>query len=215
MKRILLTLFLFTAVFAIPIHADFIQCSPACAGSDNADVINGSPEGDLISGNDGNDLILGGDGRDGIDGNEGNDLIFGGLGSDLIAGSEGNDTIFPGPDNVLDVQESAGGIGNDTFIVLVGETVNCQVIRGQEDFDVLHLIGFGPYVAEYPFGEVAPIEIGSVVVIQDPITGSYIFVRVEDGPDNVERINGLATPNVTLLDSTAATEFLGQHCIPN
>ena len=44
-------------------------------------------------------------------------------------GQDGNDTILPGPDGVDTViQRSTGELGNDTFILLVGETANCQEV---------------------------------------------------------------------------------------
>jgi hypothetical protein len=216
MKKLLLTGLLFASVFVLPIQADFIQCPGfvECFGSDNADVINGSPVNDGIGGLLGNDIIFGNDGRDGLTGGAGNDVLFGGLGSDSLSGSEGNDTLIPGPDDAGAEQDSNGGAGNDTIIVLVGETVLCQTIRGREDFDVLHLIGFGPYIAEFPYGAPEPITLFSHIVIQDPIAGGYILVEVTDANANrsIERINGLASPNVTVIDFAALQAFLAQNC---
>jgi Ca2+-binding RTX toxin-like protein len=215
MKRLLWTALLFAAVLAVPIQADFIQCvaTVACSGSGNDDLVNGSPGVDRVQGLFGNDAIFGGASRDLLSGDEGNDQLFGGPGSDFLAGQVGNDTLIPGPDDADAIQNSSGLSGNDTFIVFVGETVNCQLILGQADFDVLHLIGFGPYLAEFPYGAPTPIADGSYIVIQDPIAGGYIFVRVESGQENLERINGLPSPNVSILESAAFTTFVGQNCI--
>jgi hypothetical protein len=213
MKRLLLTGLLLAAAFANPMQADFFQCPPACAGSDNADVMIGSPAMDGIVGGNGNDLIFGGDNRDVLGGEGDDDLIFGGLGGDTLNGGPGNDTLIPGPDESPFIQEPFGEAGNDTIIVLVGETVNCQDIRGGTDFDVLHLIGFGPYIAEYPYGAAEPIEIGSYIAIHDPIAGGYIFAEVQDADgSSVDRINGLATPNVTVLDNATYNQFFNQNC---
>jgi hypothetical protein len=212
MKRLLLIALLLAAVLALPIQAEFFQCPPNCVGSANADVINGSPIADNIAGGLGNDLIFAGDGRDvTLMGQEDDDLIFGGLGSDLILGGPGNDTLIPGPDDAVELQSSAGEVGNDIFIVLVGETVNCQLLVGNEDFDILHLIGFGPYIAEFPFGLPEPIEDLSAIVVQDPIAGGYIIISVGD-VNGIERINGLATPNVTWMDNDTLTQFIIANC---
>jgi hypothetical protein len=214
MKKLLLIAMLLAAVLAQPTQAEFFQCPPNCIGSANADVINGSPIINVIAGGLGNDIIFGGDAKDSLSGEGGDDLIFGGLGSDQSFGGLGNDTLIPGPDDATVLQNTVGGEGNDTFIVLVGETVICQFIFGEPDYDVLHLIGFGPYVAEFPYGAVTPIAAGSSVVIQDPITGGYIFVFVSDQvTDNLELINGLATPNVTVLDAAAFGTFFALNCI--
>jgi Ca2+-binding RTX toxin-like protein len=205
-------------VMSLPIEADFFQCPPACVGSDNADVMNGSTLMDEIFGGLSNDLIFGSDGRDFLVGEDGNDLIFGGLDSDISFGLDGNDTLIPGPDDAEQFQTSQGDAGSDTFILLAGETVNCQQIFGGQvgmnGYDVLHLIGFGPYVAEFPFGLTPPVASGTAVVIQDPIAGGFIFASItdQDAFQNLNRINGLPTPNVTVLAPTAADEFFQQNC---
>jgi hypothetical protein len=178
-------------------------------------VINGTLGNDGIDGQAGNDVIFGGDGIDGMAGVQGNDLIFGGLGSDNIFGNSDNDTLIPGPDETDVIQISNGGDGNDTFIVLVGETINCHEIDGGPDFDVMHLIGFGPHVADFPYGATTPIASNSQIMINDPIAGGYIFVLVENGEDSLERITGLPSPIVSILDSAAAATFRGQNCIDN
>jgi hypothetical protein len=86
---------------------------------------------------------------------------------------------------------------------------------GGEGFDVLHLIGFGPYVAEYPFGQPEPIPANSNLVIQDPIAGGYVIVSLDNDADtdNMERINGLPSPNVTLLVGNGGyTAFRDLNC---
>jgi hypothetical protein len=215
MKKWLLTAYLFGIVLALPTQADFFQCVAMviCNGSLNADVMNGSSGEDDIRASVGNDIIFGGDGRDGLDGQDHDDFILGGLGSDQLFGFSGNDVIVPGPDDAGEVQSSAGFTDNDTFIVLVSETINCQLINAGDGFDVLHLIGFGPYVVEFPYGAVSPIAVDSAIIIQDPIAGGYIIVRVSDqGPNSLERINGLDTPNVTVLDPTASANFFSANC---
>jgi hypothetical protein len=212
MKKLFLIAMSFAAVLTLPTQGEFFQCPPACAGSPNADVMNGSPNIDAITGGPGNDIIFGGDAFDTLVGEDGNDLIFGGRDWDTLVGGPDNDTILPGPDGNEELQTSTGDAGNDSFIVLVGETANCQQIFGGADFDVLHLIGFGPYVAEYPYGQPEPVAFPSFIVIQDPVAGGHIFVIVGDDPENLERINGLSSPNVTLLDNPAVEIFADQNC---
>ena len=214
MKRFLLTGLLFVALFALPMQADFFQCPPDCSGSNNADVMNGSPGDDSIEALAGNDIIFGNGGRDELDGDQDNDILFGGPDSDDLDGTGGNDTLIPGPDDEQFFQISFGGEGNDTFIVLVSETVNCQTIVGNEGFDVLHLIGFGPYIAEYPFGAPQPIEDFSYIVIQDPIAGGFIFIEVEDDMgSSIDRITGLPMPNITVLNNADTISFSDQNCV--
>jgi hypothetical protein len=210
MKKLLLTALLFAAVLVLPTQADFFQCPPACTSGDNDSIVNGSSNAELLEGGDGNDVIFGGAGRDRIEADGGNDVTFGGLDSDDIVLGEGNDLSLPGPDDDVDIQHSEGGEGNDSFIILAGETVNCQRILGDEGFDVLHLIGFGPYALEHPFGLPEPLPDDSTIVVQDPIAGGYIIVNVDFRP--LERINGLPSPNVMLLGDNPTAEFINQNC---
>lgn len=211
MKRLLLALILFAAVLTLPTQADFFDCTGLlnCGGSPNPDIL---CCGGAMNGLAGNDILIGNDLINESFGEEGDDVIFGGAEWDRSIGGPGHDTILPGPDGMGANQDSVGGAGNDTFIVLVGETANCQEIFGDQDFDVLHLVGFGPYIAEYPFGQIAPVAIGWVV-IQDPVAAGYIFVRIIEGSDfNFERINGLPSPNVTILDDGDFPAFRDQNC---
>lgn len=192
-----------------PIQADFVQCPSgggSCNGTDNDDIINGTPSYDGITAMDGDDLIFGGDRGDSIDGNAGNDIILGGQGSEEIQGGDGNDNILPGPDALNLVQTVEGNEDNDTFYVLVAETVNCLVIYGGNGLDVANLIGFGPFSAQVPFGQ-AGFAAGFVHVI-DPIAGGDVFIAVvETGNGDVEIIHGLLSPNPTIV------EVLPAHCI--
>jgi hypothetical protein len=217
MKKLLLVAILLTAVFSLQSQADFFQCPPSCTGSDNDDVVIGSAAEDDIDAGPGNDFIFGGDSRDILEGGDGNDVIFGGLGSDLLVGIDGDDTLLPGPDSTDRVQNSLGNVGNDTFIIFAGETVNCQFIRGERDFDVLHLIGFGPFIAEYPFGAELPFPDEAWIIFQDPIAGGFILVQADRPKDNIggiERIHGLPTPNVVPVDlDTGFVPFVDANCI--
>jgi Ca2+-binding RTX toxin-like protein len=215
MKRLLLAVILFAAVLTLPTQADFFLCNPNCTGTPNADLMNGTDANNAMGDVAGNDIMFGGDGIDSMNGDQGDDIMFGGNDWDIIFGGPGNDTLLPGPDGMESIQQTPGGAGNDMFIVLVGETSNCQIIFGDPDFDVLHLIGFGPYVTEYPFSQPEPVVFPSWVVIQDPVAGGFIFVMIGDGPGSLERINGLPSPNITVLDDAAYGTFQNQNCINN
>jgi Ca2+-binding RTX toxin-like protein len=214
--------FTVAGLMVAPIQANFVLC-PAAGGScnaddgttDNADVIMGSPNNDDIEGQGGNDVIFAGPGNDGVDGDNGgavpgNDLVFGGPGSDDLNGLEGNDTLFPGPDggpNSL-VQYINGNEGNDTTNVLVSDISSCLVILDTPEFggtsglDVVNLIGFGPYSVKKPFGQ--PDFAGTWVHLTDPIAGGDIFIQVSlDDDVGIETINGLLSPNVTILPNDA------------
>jgi Ca2+-binding RTX toxin-like protein len=215
MKRLLLVAILFAAVLALPIQADFFQCVGlvVCIGSNNADVMNGSLTDDDINGQSENDIIFSRAGRDVVDGDKDDDIIFSGLGSDRVFGELGDDMIAPGPDDEQEMQFANGNQGNDSFFVFVGETSNCQFIVGETGFDVLQLIGFGPYVAEYPYGAAEPIVPSSFIIIQDPIASGYVFIDVEkEEGSSIERIIGLASPVVTVVDSAGVNVFVDKNC---
>ena len=78
-------------------------------GTDNADVIIGTPGDDVLNGGDSNDVIYGLGGNDTINGGTGSDTIEGGAGADTINGDSGSDTINGGIGN----DEIDGGLGDD------------------------------------------------------------------------------------------------------
>jgi Ca2+-binding RTX toxin-like protein len=187
-----------------PSEANFVQCPGAanCGApegvTEQSDVINGTPFQDGIDGLGGDDLIFGGDDADPINAGSGHDFILGGLGSDLIDGGSDDDIILPGPDNPNNLQEADGDFGNDIFIVLAGEVAGCLFIYGEEDHDVVNLIGFGPFSVTSPLD--IPNFVEGYVQIDDPIAGGRIFVEVSpDQAHNTEIINGLPTPFPTFL----------------
>ena len=66
-------------------------------GTNGADVILGSSQGDTINGFWGMDAICGGGGPDTIDAGDGNDDIYGDGPTDTLRGGPGTDFIFGGP----------------------------------------------------------------------------------------------------------------------
>jgi hypothetical protein len=199
-----------------PGQAAFVQC-PGGAGpitltdcnalngtTDNADIINGSRDADRIVSLEGNDLNFGGEGNDRISTGDGNDVLFGGPGSDFLIGAGNDDLLLAGPDDFSANQETNGGEGTDATMVLAGDTVNCLLVQDSGGFDVANLVGFGPYVVEKPFGLQPGYGNGWIGLI-DPIGGGNIYIRVkEDDDQGIERINGLANPNVTVLNIAKA-----------
>jgi hypothetical protein len=187
-----------------PIQADFIQCPNAgnCDGTDNSDVINGAPNvvGENIRAGLGNDFIFAGDGDEDSFGEEGDDVIFGGFGEDEVLGGPGNDILFAGADTGQNAEQLAqGDEGNDSFNVFVGEILGCLSIEGGEGFDAANLIGFGPYSATLPFGQ--PGFGAGFIVVVDPITNGQIAIMVSENDDTgTEAINGLLSPNVTIVN---------------
>jgi hypothetical protein len=219
MKKLFIPSVLLLTFWALPIQADFFLCTPNCGGGPpnsfpNSDLMVGNADNNSISGRGGNDVIFAKEGDDTLRGNEDNDLLFGDFGIDDLGGGDGIDTLLPGPDDFGGMQESLGDDGNDQFIVLVGETVNCQEIDGGRDFDTVHLIGFGPYVAEHPYGAPRPIGPTSWIVVQDPVANGYIFIRVEEDldDDSTERITGLPSPNVAVLSTAEGDIFRNANC---
>jgi hypothetical protein len=204
------------SLLVTPIQADFIQCpgGGGCAGTANNDLINGTPDRDGIDAGPGDDLVFGGDGQDTVlEGDSGGDMIFGGAGSDAISGGPGDDIILAGPDDLLRIQGAFGGTGNDTFYVLVGETANCYEITGNEDFDAVNFIGFGPYSAALPFGQ-EMIPFPSWIIIEDPVAGGLIFILVAtEGSESFEQINGLLSPHVAIVDDAMRIQIQGARCV--
>jgi hypothetical protein len=212
MRRLLIAMMMLFALLNLSTQAGFFQCSPDCLGTPFADLMIGSDAGNAMQGDSGNDFMSGGGGVDDIHGDEGADVMFGGTDWDALLGGAGNDIFLPGPDAMNAFQNSSGNEGNDTFIVFVGETIHCQSILGGHDFDTLHLIGFGPFVAEFPFGQAEPVAWPSNVVIQDPVTGGYIFVPIGNHQAKLERITGLPSPDVTVLTPVEVGDFRDQNC---
>ena len=76
-------------------------------GTNQNDLILGSPFNDTVNGRNGAECILGGGGNDYIEGRQGNDVLLGGPGDDTLMGGPGNDTLIGGPGN--DYCEGGGG----------------------------------------------------------------------------------------------------------
>jgi hypothetical protein len=185
-----------------PIEADFIQCTGIanCNGTDNNDIINGTPFTENFSGGFGNDLIFAGGGDDDPNGDQGDDIIFGGIGDDEVLGDEDNDILLAGPDTGPDAEQLAqGDEGDDTTHVMVGEILGCLSIESGEGLDLVNLIGFGPYSATLPFGQ--PGFGAGFIMVFDPITNGQIAITVSENDDTgAEIINGLLSPSATIVD---------------
>jgi Ca2+-binding RTX toxin-like protein len=93
-------------------------------GTPGRDVIWGGGGDDTILGSLGNDLLCGGPGADLVHGGRGNDVADGGAGDgDRVIGDLGDDHLFGGPG---DADEVAGSLGIDTLS------------GGPGDFDLVH-----------------------------------------------------------------------------
>jgi hypothetical protein len=195
--------------------ADFILCTAApCGGTPNADVMTGDGTAFELYGLEGGDVIFGGPAINDINGGPGNDILFGGGDDDQILGDEGDDFLLGGTDNFVREQVLIGEEGNDTYITFAGETSDCLFIQddavgGQ---NVVNLVGFGPYSATVPFGQ--PNFGEGYIIEQDPIANGYVFIHVEDPESNggVHTINGLLSPNVTIVDGGTASDFFDLNC---
>ena len=80
---------------------------PQILGTNRADVLFGSRDGETIDGRGGSDFIFGGKGDDVILGGRGRDFLTGGTGDDQITGGIGKDVIV-------------GGRGDDLFVLTEG-----------------------------------------------------------------------------------------------
>jgi Ca2+-binding RTX toxin-like protein len=190
-------------LFGIQSQADFVLCTgAACTGTPNADIIYGSATLDTINGLAGNDVIFGAAEDDVLLGGNDNDVLFGGLGNDQFNGQMGDDVIIVGPDTgPFEAQIAQGETGNDTTNVFVGEISGCLSIEDFFGTDVTNLIGFGPYSATKPFGQ--PGFVSGFVTFLDPIAGGVISIEVDEATDEgIETINGLPSPNVTIVPNS-------------
>ena len=138
---------------------------------------------------------------DELNGAGGNDFLSGGPGQDFLHGDAGNDHLLAGPDVPNFGQVVHGGTGNDVAYVFVGEIVSCLIIYGESGFDIVNLIGFGPFSASQSFG-ITPGWVNGWLVVNDPIGGGVIYIQVfENGDAGTEVINGLTMPSVTFIDT--------------
>jgi Ca2+-binding RTX toxin-like protein len=196
---------------SIPLQADFIQCpttTGVCPGTNNADVINGTPSFNNITGLDGDDSIFAGDNptptnngavmdkesvgglmfgvnyldtqnfADIISGGPGNDFISGGPGHDYIYGDAGNDLLLPNTDTLHYGQIVYGGPGNDTIIVSAGDVTSCLIIFGGPGSDSVNFLGYGPFSVSQAFGIVPVGWTPGFIHLQDPIGGGDVFIEV-------------------------------------
>jgi hypothetical protein len=194
-----------------PSQAVFIQC-PLGGGiggecdedegvTDGPDIIMGTPGQDDVDGLEGGDVIFGGAEADRLEGDEGNDVIFGGPGSDVIRGDDDHDVIVVGPDDEYFSQKIRGRSGNDSIHVFAGDVTTCLFIDPGEGIDTVNLIGFGPFRIDDTGGTLG-FAADSVIHLIDPIGGGDIFIEVDsiDINDDTEIINGLPTPNPSIID---------------
>ena len=87
-------------------------------GGANADVILGSPLGNVINGLAGNDRLDGKAGDDNLLGGDGTDSVYGSDGSDTLAGGAGNDLLYGG--SALWSDALLGGPGDDYYEISNG-----------------------------------------------------------------------------------------------
>ncbi len=130
------------------------------------DTINGLESGDLISGNQGNDIIDGGAGGDTMRGGKGNDNLFGGAGSDDIYGDVGSDTL-------------TGGEGFDNFVLeREGEPVGIDDADVITDFNIEE-DGIG-LVGGLAFSDLnifqGSDELADSAIVQDSVTGEFLAI---------------------------------------
>jgi hypothetical protein len=85
---------------SIAIQPSGVGCD--VTGTDENDILAGSPQGESICGGSGNDTLRGGGGDDELKGEAGRDRLLGGEGEDALDGGRGKDTC-------------KGGAGRDTF----------------------------------------------------------------------------------------------------
>jgi Ca2+-binding RTX toxin-like protein len=106
----LLLVFAAFAAIAAAATNDTLE-NPRCHGR-QAKIV-GSEDDDVLQGTPGRDVIWGGEGDDVITGSLGNDLICGGPGADLVHGGRGNDEVDGGAG---EGDQSIGDLGDDKVL---------------------------------------------------------------------------------------------------
>lgn len=99
--------------------------TPTIEGSNEADIIRGTPEADTIDGRNGADVVVGGGGADRICGGGGRDHLDGRGDLDRISGGGGNDLLIGGDE----LARIRGGPGeNSCFQGVEGRTTECAPV---------------------------------------------------------------------------------------
>jgi Ca2+-binding RTX toxin-like protein len=109
-------------------------------GTEDADVLEGSPFNDRLTGLGGDDFLIGGTGADTLDGGAGNDELRGEGGNDILEGGAGNDVLAGGTGEFGGGGEGegggsadsgddllVGGKGDDTYLFNFGDGVDTIV----------------------------------------------------------------------------------------
>ena len=86
-------------------------------GTDNSELLIGTPADDSINAKKGDDVVWAGDGNDIVNGGDGNDTLYGEQGNDTINGGAGIDTIYGGDGN----DSLTGAEGNDILVAGRGD----------------------------------------------------------------------------------------------
>ena len=167
-------------------------------GSDYADTLLGSIDGERLRGEEGDDLINGRGGDDRLEGDEGNDTIYGGLGNDWISGNTGNDTIYAGAGN----DDVEGGEGDDYIDLGVGDNAAVggagnDTMIGSDDVD-----GWDQIYYEYDY------DLGGT----SGITANFQTGKVIDGfgdTDTIVNINSIRGTRVadTFIGTASASDY--------
>ena len=101
------------------------------SGSNDADVILGSAQGNAVDGAGGDDLITGGAGADWLVGGDGADVLSGAGGDDVLFGGMGDDVFVidanDGQDQIFDYE------GNNTLRFAPGITAAQVVVQRMDD----------------------------------------------------------------------------------
>jgi Ca2+-binding RTX toxin-like protein len=168
--------------------------TPRCHGR-QAKIV-GTDEPDMLHGTPGRDVIFGGGGEDELIGSLGNDLICGGAGSDLIHGGRGNDELDGGngTDRVigdLGDDKATGGPGEaDEVAGSLGiDTLN----GGPGEYDLVH----GDYGYDRMDGGPGSTDIASFATKVAGGRGAGVWVSLQahkargDGHDRLYRLESL------------------------
>lgn len=108
-------------------------------GTANEDIITGFADNDVLSGLAGDDVVNAGQGDDNLDGGDGDDTLNGGQDADTLVGGAGNDTMNGGQD----ADTFIGGAGNDTMDGGAGPDTLDYGSEGGAHGVVVNLLGDG------------------------------------------------------------------------
>ncbi|KWT65078.1 MULTISPECIES: calcium-binding protein [unclassified Variovorax] len=201
-----------TGITNLYVTGNFLQF----AGTEGADILNGSVFGDEFQAMDGDDVVYGLAGADKLFLGAGNDIGYGGLNNDILYGELGNDELHGGDS----LDQLYGGDGNDTLYgdelrdILWGDAGDDWLYGGDGNDDLIG--GSGSDMLFGGLGNDSYSADGTDTIVENPgegidrvgTTGSYVLGA------NIENLSGgsdLSSATFTLTGNELDNVIQGGH----